>query len=124
PERIVSSGDNMTANRRQSPEIRAQMFDVQLLDVFAEVEWLLRSGREVQSDALQLRSAASTSGTDRRAATRRIQKRVNQMQKEGRTVGKVLQALADRTVELRAAVDNRHRRRRDDEAKRRSARSS
>ena len=72
----------MTPNRRRSPEARAQMFDIRLLDLFAEVESLLRTGREMQRDALHMRDVAPTNGTQRRAAMRRMQKRVDQIRKE------------------------------------------
>jgi hypothetical protein len=88
----------MIRNRRQTPEIRTQMLYVQLLDMFAEVESLLRSGREIQRNALQLRDAAPANGTQRRVATRRIHEHVRQMRKECQEVCEVVQALEDRTA--------------------------
>ena len=90
------------------------MIDVQLLDVFSEVEALLRSGREIQRDALHVRNAAPTTETQRRAATRRMQKRVGLMREECQELCDVLHALADRTSDLRATLDNRQHRRHDD----------
>ena len=83
------------ANRTRSPEVQSQMFDVQLLDVLAEVEAILRGGREVQRDALRLRGVAPTNSAQRRAATRRIQRRVDQMRKGCRTLCAVVTGLAD-----------------------------
>jgi len=104
----------MRPNRRRSSELRTQMLDVQLLDVFAEVESLLRSGREIQHDALQLRIAAPTDRIERRGAARRIEKRVAELHKECRTLCAVVETLARMTIQLRAAVDNRRHRRRED----------
>jgi hypothetical protein len=90
------------AQRSRSPEAHSQLFDVQLLDLFAEVEAILRSGRELQRDALKVRAIAPTNGAQRRAATARIRKRVRQMRKECRALCEVLQGLADRAEHLRA----------------------
>jgi hypothetical protein len=91
---------NPMPTRRRSPEANSQLFDVQLLDLFAEVEAILRGGRELQRDALRMRAIAPTSGAQRRAATQRIQKRVRQMRKECLTLCNVLQGLADRADDL------------------------
>jgi hypothetical protein len=84
----------------RSPEATSQLFDVQLLDLFAEVEAILRGGRELQRDALRMRAIAPTGAAQRRAATRRIRERVNRMRRECRTLCDVLQSLADRAADL------------------------
>ena len=104
----------MTRNRRSSPEVRAQMFDVQLLDLFSEIESLLRSGREIQGDALRMRRVAPTNGVQRRAAAAQMQRRVDQLRRECRVLCDVARALVAPAARLRTAADNRHHRRRDD----------
>ena len=91
----------MTPNRVPSPERQSQMFDVQLLDLFAEVEAILRAGRELQRDALRVRDVAPTTRAQRRAAVQRIQKRLNQLRKDCGTLCDVLQGLSDRADDLR-----------------------
>ena len=83
------------AKRTRSPEVQSQMFDVQLLDLFAEVEAILRGGRELQRDALRLRGVAPANSAQRRAATRRIQKGCGQMRKECQALSAVVAGLAN-----------------------------
>ena len=43
------------ANRMRSSETQSQMFDVQSLDVFAQIEALLRAGRKLQRDTFSIK---------------------------------------------------------------------
>jgi hypothetical protein len=88
------------AKRTRSPEAQSQMFDVRLLDLLGEVEAILRGGRDLQRDALRLRGVAPTNSAQRRAATRRMQKRVGQMQKECQSLCGVVHALANAADDL------------------------
>ena len=89
------------AKRMRSPEAQSQMFDVQLLDVFAQVEAIMRGGRELQRDALRLRGVAPTNNAQRRAATRRMQKRLGQLRKECGTLCSVVAGLMNVADSLR-----------------------
>ena len=109
----------MTPNRRRSLEALTQMFDVQLLDLFAEVESLVRAGREIQRDALRMRRAAATRAADRRVIAQRVQKRVDQIGQECETFCDITALLAEGAANLRAAVMNKQHRRRDDDVERR-----
>lgn len=93
----------MSPNRTRRPETEAQVFDVQLLDAFAEIESLMRTGREVQRDVLRLRNIAPTNGTQRRAAGRRVKNLIEQMNAECRTLCDIVQGLAEMADDLRAA---------------------
>lgn len=90
--------------RTRSSEAQSQLFDVRLLDLFAEVEAILRGGRELQRDALRVRDIAPTNRTERRAAARRIQKRVGQLRKECLSLCGVASGLANAADELRASI--------------------
>ena len=53
-----------------SPDARAALLDVELLDIMAQIECLLRNAREVQRQSLRVRGVPSavTSGQRRQAA--------------------------------------------------------
>jgi hypothetical protein len=64
----------MSTTTARSPEAHSQILDVHLLDVLAQIEALLRGGRDVQREALRVRSVAATTAARRRAAVMKIQK--------------------------------------------------
>jgi hypothetical protein len=81
--------------------------DVQLLDVFAQIEALLRSGREVQREALRIRGLPHPlSPAQRRAAGQAIHERLREMTGECRELGKVLGELEDTATELNRLLQN------------------
>jgi hypothetical protein len=91
---------------RQSPERQSEVLDVQLLDVLAQIEALLRGGREVQREALRVRGVPSpVSSSQRKAAAAKIQKRVAEMDSECRTLCDVVQDLAQAADHLRSTLD-------------------
>jgi hypothetical protein len=58
----------------------SEVLDVELLDVFAQIEALLRCGREVQREALRVRGVpVAVSVTERLAAGRAIRAYLNDM---------------------------------------------
>jgi hypothetical protein len=97
----------MPSTTARSPESQSQILDVHLLDVLAQIEALLRAGRDVQREALRVRSVAGTGATRRRAAAVKIQKHVVQMRKECRELDRVVQELGEIAAELRAALEDR-----------------
>src|SRR5919204_6217508 len=68
----------------KSPADRqADLVDVQLLDVLAQVEAVLRHGREIQRDALRVRGVPHDLNADqRRAAGTALRRRAEQMDKD------------------------------------------
>jgi hypothetical protein len=82
-------------------ERQSEVLDVQLLDVFAQVEALLRLGREVQREALRVRGLpVPVSPSQRKAAGRVICKHLEDMTTECRTLGEVLSELHATASEL------------------------
>jgi hypothetical protein len=72
----------------------AAVLDVQLLDVFAQIEALLRSGREVQRELLRVRGVpTSTSREQRRAAVSRVQRLAMKMLTESRALPQIVRHL-------------------------------
>jgi hypothetical protein len=108
---------NTTAGRRQQPgdsgdlDIATAVIDTELLDVFAEIEALLRSGREVQHELLRTRGVPQpTSPRERRAAAERAYKMISDMTSHSHALSQLLRDLVARTRELRqvvAAADDR-----------------
>src|SRR3954470_8958750 len=85
---------------------QVDMLDVRLLDMFAQVESLLRFGRHVQGDAIKLRGIRKPlTAAQQRTIARRIRRTVRDIDRESRTlrtvVATVVQAAADLETELR-----------------------
>jgi hypothetical protein len=96
----------MPSQTRLSPERQSEVLDVQLLDVLAEIEALLRGGREVQREALRVRGVPSpVTPAQRKAAATKIQKRVAEMDAECRTLCDIVRDLAQAAKNLRSAID-------------------
>jgi hypothetical protein len=88
-------------------ERQSETLDVQLLDVFAQIEALLRSGREVQREALRVRGLPHTvSPAQRRAAGQAIHERLRDMAGECTELGNVLRELEDTAAELNRLLQN------------------
>lgn len=88
--------DTRTGADRQS-----EVLDVQLLDAFAQIEALLRLGREVQREALRVRGLPNpvTPG-QRRVAGQTICQHLDQMRNECRTLGDVMKELRKTATKL------------------------
>lgn len=75
-------------------ERQAEVLDVQLLDVLAQVEAVLRHGREIQREALRVRGVASpTNQAQRYASGTMIRERVDEMHKDCRVLCNVVEEL-------------------------------
>jgi hypothetical protein len=62
---------------------QAEFVDVQLLDVLAQVEAVLRHGREIQREALRVRGVPNpVNAEERRATGTALRRRVDQMGRE------------------------------------------
>jgi hypothetical protein len=86
---------------RTAAERQSEVLDVQLLDVFAQIEALLRLGREVQREALRIRDVpVPVSSSSRNAAGQRIRTHIAEMTSECRTLGEVLSELQNTATEL------------------------
>jgi hypothetical protein len=80
---------------------QSEILDVQLLDVFAQIEALLRLGREVQREALRVRGLPlPVTPAQRQDAGRVIFRQLGEMTSECRTLGEVLGELHDTAAEL------------------------
>jgi hypothetical protein len=87
--------------QRPTAERQSEILDVQLLDVFAQIEALLRLGREVQRHALRVRGVPEpVSAPQRKAAGQRIRAHVGEMANECRTLADILRELEDTAAEL------------------------
>src|SRR4051812_20956400 len=86
-------------------ERSAALLDVRLLDVLAELESLLRSGREIQREALRIRGVPEKeTDTRRAAAAERVEKISMTMARDHRALGGVLRALKRNATDLHRSV--------------------
>jgi hypothetical protein len=84
------------------------LLDVQLLDVLAEVEALLRNGREVQREILRVRGEPDPrSDAQRAAAAARIAKIAASMHEGHRSLGTILRGLRRRAEQLNRSIEKR-----------------
>jgi phage host-nuclease inhibitor protein Gam len=94
----------MATRMERSPEAHSQILDVHLLDVLAQVEAVLRGGRDVQREGLRVRNVAGASAAKRRASAVKIQKHVAQMRKECRALTRVVDELGEIADDLLASL--------------------
>src|SRR5829696_5774802 len=96
----------MPNQRPDSADRQAEILDVQLLDVFAQIEALMRSGREIQREALRLRGVPSRVGADERQdAGHVIRERLARMTGETRALGDVIKELNRTARALETLLD-------------------
>jgi hypothetical protein len=79
--------------RNQNPDTLALALDVQLLDVFAQVEALTRNGRELQRELLKVRGAPNLPRTNRHKASATIRRLLQDLTDEAHTVSIVARRL-------------------------------
>jgi hypothetical protein len=86
----------------KDPVVRqAELLDVQLLDVLAPVEAVLRHGREIQREALRARGVpAPVAPVQRLASASAIRTRIDSMQTDCTTLCKVVEDLRGSAIEL------------------------
>jgi hypothetical protein len=85
---------------------QSEVLDVQLLDVFAQIEALLRLGREIQREALRVRGVpAPITPSRRQAAGRAIHQHLKQMKDDCRTLGGVVSELHETATVLKKLLD-------------------
>jgi hypothetical protein len=90
----------------------AALFDVQLLDLLAEIEALLRKGREAQREALRVRGEpAHSTNAQRVASAAKIARLAMSMGDDHRTLGTILRELRVRAADLERSVQERDGRR-------------
>ena len=79
------------SDHERAGDRESEVLDVELLDVLAQIEALLRHGREIQREALRVRGVPhSVTTAQRQAAAAEIQRRISEMRKECRALGEVL----------------------------------
>lgn len=84
---------------------QSELLDVQLLDVFAQIESLLRGGREVQREALRVRGLPiPATPAQRRAAGGAILDHLHGMTRDGETLGGLLTELLGTATTLEALL--------------------
>jgi hypothetical protein len=103
--------------QRRKPDIGAHLvhaaalFDVQLLDVFAQIEALLRKGREAQREALRVRGEpGDVTNTTPSTSAAKIARLTASMREDHRELGDVLRGLRRRANEVNRLVRERSRR--------------
>ena len=80
---------------------QAEFLDVQLLDVLAQVEAVLRHGREIQREALRVRGVPqAVNAEQRRSAATALRRRVDQMDKDCGTLCGVVKDLCTAAEQL------------------------
>jgi hypothetical protein len=85
---------------------QSEILDVELLDAFAQIEALLRGGREVQREALRVRGLPNpVSPAERLAAARSIQQHLTDMIDQCRSLGDVLRELQGTANELESSLE-------------------
>jgi hypothetical protein len=85
---------------------QSELLDVELLDAFAQVEALLRGGREVQREALRVRGLPEpVSPSQRAAACRAICDHLNEMTDQCRSLMDVLHDLKGTASELEKLLE-------------------
>jgi|SRR4051794_31442756 hypothetical protein len=90
------------------PTRAAALFDVQLLDLLAEIEALLRKGREAQREALRVRGEPDPSTKSQRSASAaKIARLAASMGDDHRTLGKIVRELRTRADDLQRSVAGR-----------------
>jgi hypothetical protein len=88
-------------NDKNPADRQAEVIDVQLLDVLASVESVLRHGREFQREALRARGVPSPVTTAQRVnAATAIRDRVGRMQADCTTLCNVVEDLKQSVVEF------------------------
>jgi len=86
-------------------EQASALLDVRLLDVVAEIESLLRDGREIQREALRVRGVpVANTGAQRKAAAKRIVKLVTSMGSSQQMTARLLRDLRACARELQRSV--------------------
>src|SRR5687768_11710091 len=76
---------------RTPADKQSELLDVELLDVFAQIEALLRCGREVQREALRVRGLPEpVSASQRLAAGRAIRRHLTEMKQQCGGLGDIL----------------------------------
>ncbi len=96
----------MKSRRHGAVEIQSGVVDVLLLDVLAEIECLLRGGRELQRELLRVRGVPSATARDQqRKAAVRAQTLVSGMLTESRALFKVVRQLRGSTNRLARQVN-------------------
>jgi hypothetical protein len=93
------------AQRHGAVETQSAEIDVLLLDVLAQIESLLRNGRDLQRALLRLRGVPSpTTGEQQRKAASRAELVARSMLDESLALSKVVRHLRGRTTRLKHRV--------------------
>src|SRR5215204_889717 len=96
----------MANNVRTSAAHQSDLLDVELLDAFAQIEALLRGGREVQRNALRVRGLpVPVSPTQRLAAGRATCQHLGEMTRQCHSLGDVLRELQHTAAELEKLLE-------------------
>jgi len=83
----------------------SEVLDVQLLDVFAQLETILRAGRQIQREALRARGVPSpVSRSTQRASVRKIHQLLSHMSKECRALCSVVVQVRSTAMDMRQQV--------------------
>jgi hypothetical protein len=85
--------------------VQVDVLDVRLLDLFAQVEAMLRCARDVQRNAIKLRGTSAPVGpAQQRTIADRIRKSVRTIDRESRTLRTVASSVVQASADLVSAV--------------------
>ena len=103
----ATAGIGSTVPNDRTPAYKqSELLDVELLDALAQIEALLRSGREVQRDALRVRGLPNpVSPAQRVAAGRSICQHLDDMTEQCRSLMDVVEDLKSTASELETLLD-------------------
>jgi hypothetical protein len=91
----------MSTHEKPAADRMSEQLDVQLLDVLAQIEALLRHGREIQRAALMVRGLpVPVSPSQRRTAGATVDRHVAEMKAESIALAEVLEDLGRTSGEL------------------------
>jgi hypothetical protein len=99
------SRQNQRGTDHGKVEQTAALLDVELLDLLAQIEALLRAGREMQREALAVRGVpVPRPPAHRAAAAAKIEKLVETMGRDHQAIARVLNTLRDCARQLHRSV--------------------
>jgi hypothetical protein len=105
---VTDNTDMAKRNVAASPmsiEQRINLMDVRLLDVFAQLEAIMRCARDVQRDLIRLRERRAAAEGVRAGSVTKIRKRIVSLSREAAALQPVVQGIADVVDDLRAATE-------------------
>jgi|SRR5215213_3732591 len=89
-------------NRAQNPDRHLNVVDLRVLDLFAQIECVMRHAREVQREVIRYREQRAVGGSNARVAN--IKRRVGAVSREARALQSVVAQVSDAADDLSVAT--------------------